>query len=278
MASTESPQREGFRAPESLPTRRSLRRKSRLSSALGVAGEIMMTLGALVGLFTLWHVVINDSIQGQQQQSAGVSVAEDWELEPQSPSLEAAEDSLPDASPVTPSSEEPPVIESADEGERFALLRVPRFGEGYVRAIGEGVDLTTVLNEPSLGVGRYSQSSELGATGNFALAGHRTTFGASFAEIGALRVGDPIFIEVPEGWFAYQFRNHEYVWPNEVEVLDHFPKQELSEGTHRILTLTSCHPRFSEAERIIAYATFVGWYPRESGPPSELNAVVGEGS
>lgn len=238
----------------------------------------MITLGALLGLFALWYVVINDSIQGQQQQRAGSSVADEWHVEPQSQTLSPVEEVLPVPPPVAPSSEAPPLIESVDEGEPFALLRVPRFGEGYVRAIGEGVDLSSVLNEPSLGVGRYPQSSELGATGNFALAGHRTTFGASFADIGSLRVGDPIFIEVPEGWFAYQFRNHEYVWPNEVEVLNHFPKQELSEGTHRILTLTSCHPRLSEAERIIAYATFVGWYPRENGPPSQLNAFVGEGS
>lgn len=263
---------------KTLPTRRSLRRRSRLSSALGVAGELMITLGVLVGLFVLWHAVINDTIQGQLQERAAVSIANEWNVQPRPQPFVPDEETPAELPLVTPSRDDPPVIESPDVGERFALLRVPRFGERFVRAIGEGVDLSTVLNEPSLGVGRYSQSSELGSTGNFALAGHRTTFGASFAEIGALRVGDPIFIEVPEGWFAYQFRNHEYVWPNEVEVLNHFPKQELSEGTHRILTLTSCHPRFSEAERIIAYATFVGWYPRESGAPSELDAVVGEGS
>lgn len=278
MASTESGQREGWEATKTLPTRRSLRRRSRLSSALGIAGELMITLGALVGLFVLWYVVINDTIQGLLQERAAVSFVNEWNVQP-SPQPFVPDEETPAELPlVTPSTDDPPVIESPDVGEPFALLRVPRFGEEFVRAIGEGVDLSTVLNEPSLGVGRYSQSSELGSTGNFALAGHRTTFGASFAEIGSLRVGDHLFIEVPEGWFAYQFRNHEYVWPDEVEVLNHFPREESKDGTHRILTLTSCHPRLSEAERIIAYATFVGWYPREGGAPAELDSIEGERS
>jgi sortase (surface protein transpeptidase) len=38
----------------------------------------------------------------------------------------------------------------------------------------------------------------MGAYGNFALAAHRTTFGAPFGDIGELRIGDQIYVEVPE--------------------------------------------------------------------------------
>ena len=42
----------------------------------------------------------------------------------------------------------------------------------------------------------------------------------------------------------------------------------------RVITLTSCHPKFSEAERVIAYGVYEGWYPRAGGPPTEIAQIV----
>jgi sortase A len=239
-----------------------------VARALGVVGEVMLTLGVLSGLFLGWHVVLNDLIQAGTQTEAAREVAQEW-TQPAPP--EQSEEVAPLASPTDL---EPPIIDAPAEGDVFALLYVPRFGENYVRTIAEGVDLATVLNSPTLGIGRYPQSDELGEIGNFAVAGHRTTFGATFANIGELRVGDRLYVEVPSGWYSYQFRNLEYVWPTEVEVLNSFPKMtEEAPGT-RVITLTSCHPRFSEAERIIAYGIYEGWYPREGGPPSEISHLM----
>jgi sortase A len=114
----------------------------------------------------------------------------------------------------------------------------------------------------------------LGEVGNFALAGHRTTWGATFGDIGELRIGDRIYVEVPEGWHSYQFRNLEYVWATEVDVLNSFPKMNVQDPNTRVITLTSCHPRFSEAERVIAYGVYEGWFPRDGGPPSEIADLV----
>jgi sortase A len=60
-----------------------------------------------------------------------------------------------------------------------------------------------------------------------------------------------------------------------MSVLDEIPRFAGAEPLERILTMTSCHPRFSEAERIIAYSVFESWYPRESGPPTEISHLVG---
>jgi len=38
--------------------------------------------------------------------------------------------------------------------------------------------------------------------------------------------------------------------------------------------MTSCNPRFSTAERIIAYAVLDAWYPRAGGPPAEISTLV----
>jgi len=253
----------------SFPSRRTIRRQSKLMQLIGVTGEILITFGVLMGLFLTWYLVWNDIIQGQQQKQAATSLANEWRTqEPVQAEPESVEPS------VMPSDEEPPIVRSPEAGEAFALLYVPRFGSEYVRRIAEGVDLETVLNNKALGVGRYSQSNQLGEIGNFALAAHRTTWGASFGGIGDLRIGDRIFVEVSEGWHSYAFRNLEYVWATETEVLNSFPKLRVEAENSRIITLTSCHPRFSLAERIIAYGVYEGWYPRAGGPPNDLAGIV----
>ena len=251
---------------------RRLRRQRRFRSAASVMAEVLLTAGVVTGLFLVWFMGINDVAQGQQQADSASEVAEAWneplvvESEGESLGVEPPE--------VLPSLMDPPTIEPGVPGTGFALLYVPRFGENYVRSIGEGVDLPSVLNSPEFGVGRYTESSALGEIGNFALAGHRTTYGASFAKIGELRIGDRLYVEVEQGWYSYVFRNLEYVWPTEVEVLQAFPKAADSEPSVRVLTLTSCHPRFSEAERIIAYALYEGWFPRSGGPPSDIAHLI----
>jgi sortase A len=46
----------------------------------------------------------------------------------------------------------------------------------------------------------------------------------------------------------------------------------------RVITLTSCHPRFTIEERIIAYGVYEGWYPRSDGPPQEIAEIVKGGA
>lgn len=256
----------------SLPTRRDRRAKARRSIAvLGVTGEVLITLGLLVGLFWVWFLFVNDVVVGAEQNAAGLELAESFQQEDGVVTFGKSYGS----SAGRQDSGEPPVVEAVSAGQALATLYVPRFGDNYQRAIGEGVDLPTALNSPRLGIGRYPETQNLGELGNFAIAGHRTTFGAAFAEIGELRVGDRIYVETKEGWFVYRFRNLEYVWPEAINVLNEVPRFEGIDPNERILTMTSCHPRFSEAERVIAYSVFDSWYPRVEGPPSEISHLVG---
>lgn len=234
-----------------------------------VGGEVSLTLGLIIGLFMGWYFFVNDAVVGNQQASSAEERVKKWsdsarEAEPESREVE-------DSRPVSP-----PVVELPAEGQEFAVLYVPRFGKDYLRPIAHGVDLETVLNNPTLGVGHYTESSSLGEKGNFAIAGHRTSFGAPFARIGELRLGDRLYIEVEEGWFIYRFRNLEYVKPTTVEVLNAFPHDMEPSAEDHILTLTSCHPRFSNAERIIAYAVLESWHPRAYGHPTELSHLADE--
>jgi sortase A len=255
-------------------SRRSDEKKRAARSVLGVTGEILITIGVLVQLFWLWNVGINDWIQGFTQKQAASTISQQWQDEAGTGVLDSDNDSGISVY-GTPVDGPPPVVDVVSQGTAFATLYVPRFGDTYQRVIGEGVDLATVLNNSRLGVGRYPESTPLGKEGNFAIAGHRTSFGASFGNISDLRVGDRLYIETPEGWYSYAFRNLEYVWPSEVDVLNPVPKQNAVDVSDRLLTLTSCHPRFSDAERIIAYAVFDGWYPRAGGPPADIANIVG---
>jgi len=46
------------------------------------------------------------------------------------------------------------------------------------------------------------------------------------------------------------------------------------QDTDRLMTMTSCNPRFGSQERIIAYALLEGWQPASAGPPAEIAAQV----
>ena len=256
---------------ESRGEQRQRARARRTSAILGVTGELLITAGALMGLFWVWFIFINDIVVGAEQNTAGAALSQSFSEDATSPTFGKAYGS----SEGRADAGDPPVVSAEGAGQAFATLYIPRFGEDFVRPIAEGVDLPTVLNNPRLGVGRYSETQALGEVGNFAIAAHRTTYGAPFADIGELRVGDRIYVETREGWYVYRFRNLEYVWPTAMSVLNEVPHFTAVEPRERILTMTSCHPRFSEAERIIAYSVFESWYPREAGPPSEIAQLVG---
>lgn len=225
-------------------------------------------------LFLGWYVWLNDVITGSAQQDAAQEIQEQLRADFERDRGDATAEPQPE-DPSEPRDPGEPVVGTAPpEGEAFGALIVPRFGEDYVRTIASGVDLRTVLNNSRLGVGHYMETQMPGEVGNFALAAHRTTYGAPFADIAELRVGDRLYVETRDGWYEYSFRNHEYVWPTAVQVLEPVPQAPQVEANDRILTLTSCNPRFSAAERIIAYAVFETWYPREDGPPAEISGLT----
>lgn len=240
---------------------------------IGAVGELLMTAGVFVLLFLGWHVWYNDLVSGIAQNNAGAELAKQWENVPvKVPEFDRTEGT----SDGVAKSPKPPVTPSGELAERFATMLVPRFGPTFERAIATGIDPKTVLNIRDAGIGHYPQSSDLGEIGNFAVAGHRTTYGAPFGDIDQLRVGDRIYIETKAGWYVYRFRNLEYVWPNNVGVLKPVPEDSVR-AKDRILTMTSCHPKLSAAERVIAYSVFETFVPRDRGAPAEVAAIKAAG-
>ena len=247
----------------------------RRAGVTGVLGEILLSLGVVVLLYVVWQMWVGDWIYGAQNNAAGQELSAQWEQQQPGPDALPIPGFDPDATPSEDPVEIAPVIapEPAD-AEIFALMRVPRWGDDYATAIAGGVSRARTLDH--IGIGHYPGTQMPGELGNFALAAHRTTWGAPFARIADLHVGDPIVIESPDGWYTYRFRTLEYVTPDAIDVLLPVPQAPGVHANERYITLTSCSPRFSLAERIVAYGVFEGFQPRADGPPASLRGQSAE--
>ncbi len=139
---------------------------------------------------------------------------------------------------------------------------------GVDKFVVQGTDEADLRRGP----GHYPQTVMPGEKGNAAIAGHRTTYGAPFFRLNELHAGDAIYITNLGGrTFLYRVsRPPRAVNPDDVAVLDNtsFPE----------LTLTTCNPRFSAAQRLIVVARLVGTAlpaPRPVTPGSGSTSASG---
>jgi len=239
----------------------------RRTSVVGVLGEILITAGVVVLLFIVWQQWFNDIVVANTTRSEASTLSR--ELGRQTP------DPVQSGAPATSTS--PPVGRAPANGAKFAVLYVPRFGSTYQVPIAGGTDTTQTLNTGA--AGHYDSTQMPGAVGNVAIAGHRTTHGAPFAAIADLRVGDHFYVQTADGYYTYTFRNLEYVKPTQVQVLQVVPDAPVvsTASRDRLITLTSCNPKFSAAERIIAFGSFTSWQPLSAGAPGEIKSIVTKG-
>ena len=236
-------------------------------SVVGVLGELLLTAGVLILLFLGWQLWWNDAIMAGQQSSAASELSSEWQQQ--------ASETQGTTPPPDPASYGDPVVDTSElaDGEAFAVMYVPRFGEDSQRNIAEGYGLD-VLNSFDLGVGHYPQTQRPGEVGNFAIAAHRSAYGGGMHEIEQLQLGDAIYIQTRDGWYTYRFRDFEYVTPEAVGVLAPVPHHPELQPTDRLITLTTCNPLYSTAERIIANGVLESWQPSAAGPPAEIAAAV----
>jgi sortase A len=246
---------------------RAHRAKSRGSlGVVGVIGELLITAGVFVLMFIGWQLWLGDIIEGAAQSQQAQKLSESWHAS-------AGPTAAPTTAPAATGSSAPPIVANAPgNAQKFGILYVPRFGSTWERPIAQGVGVADVLD--AIGVGHYPGTAMPGAVGNFAIAAHRHAYGGGFENLHLLHVGDHVYVGTKDGWYEYTFRDIEYVQPTQVNVLLPVPMQPGVAPVDRILTMTTCNPFFSTAERMIAYATFDTWYPYAQGPPPEIAATV----
>ena len=195
-------------------------------------------LGAIILLFVAWQLW-GTSISQHQDQSQ-LKSAFDAAVRAHHPpkSTGAGPALIPAATHVA----------SPPDGTVVARIQIPVIGvDQYVVSGTNATDL-------SKGPGHYIGTAVPGQAGNVAIAGHRTTHGAPFNRLGQLVKGNQIYLTTTSGeHLTYVVSGTpQAVSPSDVAVLNYF-------GDNRI-TLTTCTPEFSAAQRLIAVGTL-----KESG-------------
>lgn len=209
-------------------------------------GQMLITLGAVVLLFLVYEIWVTDQINEGVQSELTQDLRQQW-ADGQDP-LQVPD--RPDGSPG-----------QLPLGEGFAFIRIPAFGLDYVRVVLEGTDEEKLTEGP----GHYPDSALPGEVGNFAMAGHRVGKGSPFLNLDQLDAGDAIIIETAEDWYVYRVLDEggtipgqQIVSPDRVEVVAPVPGAPGETPTRALLTLTTCHPKFSASQRLIVHAELDG--------------------
>jgi sortase (surface protein transpeptidase) len=259
-------------------------------------GQLLMTLGIVVLLFVVYEVYVTDLFGQQKQAEATTEVDQVWASSEVGATSTVVVDN-PDELVTDPRQRTPTY--ATPTGAGFAKLYVPAFGADYVFTVVEGTDSDDLY----IGPGHYSNTQLPGQEGNFAVAGHRVSKGSPFNDLGLLASCDAVVIETQDDWFVYR------VLPMEDEVADwastprahcdgvgvqtgiydgvfgreitvpsdyaqvlpvpHVESTDVPAGTQRMITLTTCHPQFSDAQRMIIHGVLVKSYSKSAGflPP-----------
>jgi sortase A len=203
-------------------------------------GRALITIGVLILLFVAYELW-----------GTGISEARDQHrLKNQFKTLQQAA-----PPPATPGVALPPT----PEGDAIAIIEIPKIN--VTKAVVQGVGVEDLKKGP----GHYPQTPMPGQKGNAAIAGHRTTYGHPFYDVDALKPGDDIYISTREGKFQYKVDHSMNVDPHDVAVLDATPDN--------LLTLTTCTPRFSAAQRLIVVSRLIGT-AKEAPPPPPAAPIV----
>ncbi|MTD14746.1 class E sortase [Nakamurella sp. YIM 132087] len=269
-------------------------------------GQTLISLGVVVLLFVVYEVYVTDIFSAAKQDTATEKLDEAWQTASVTETSAVTESAVVTVSgdaveqlvqnPATRTPDYPVAY-----GDGFAKIYIPAFGSDYSYTIIEGTD----PDDLDTGPGHYPDTQLPGEQGNFAIAGHRVSKGSPFNELGLLSSCDALVVETKSDWFVYRVLpmenevqgwsaagrancadvaplggEYEGVYGREITVpsdyaqvlpVPHVESMEVPADAERIITLTTCHPQFSDAERMIVHGVLVKSYAKKAGfTPPEL--------
>jgi sortase A len=228
----------------------------RLRWAVRILGEVLITVGLLLYLFIAWQLWWTDVTANREQAVTIYALEKGFG---------------PAGSPVRGAAPADPLatLTNVPFGQAFAIMRIPRFGADYARPVLQGTDSDALTK----GIGHYSGTAFPGQVGNFAVAGHRTTYGKPFSDIDLLQKGDIIVAETKTNYLVYSVDRYVIVTPDQVEVIAPVPQHPGASPTQAWMTMTACTPRFSASQRYVVFSKLVKSIPRANGLPASFMAV-----
>ncbi|HEX7746237.1 MAG TPA: class E sortase [Micromonosporaceae bacterium] len=222
---------------------------SRIRAGVRISGELMITFGLVVLLFAGYEIWGKSVIVDAHQDDLSHQLAQAWNREPATDPTVAA--------PAATASRKPAVV-----GKPIAGLYIPKLGKNWV--VVEGVSQKDIRYAP----GHYPGTAMPGDPGNFAVAGHRNR--ATFWRLDELVPGrDAIVVETKTNWYVYRVIKKRIVRPDQVEVVSPMP---LGAPKRRLLTLTTCNPKFDNYQRLIIHAELEYTLAKSDGRPPELGS------
>jgi sortase A len=253
-------------------------------------GQLLVTVGAVLLLFVVYEVWVSNIFADRKQEHVKSQLATAWK-NGQDPLKGEDRLNLPVGAQVV-----------LPAGEGFANLYIPQFGKDYAKTIVQGTNETDL----NIGPGHYDNTQVPGQLGNFAVAGHRVGKGEPFLNLDQLHPGDSIVVQTATNWYVYSVLGNkaayaaalklsgdarsnaidaslaavdsqgvpgrEIVSPSAVQVIDPVPDHPGATPTRALLTLTTCHPKYTANQRMIVHAALVRAVPvKGSAIPKELS-------
>jgi sortase A len=242
----------------------------RIRTVIRGVGQTLLTLGLVMLLLAAYEVWFTDVVNHRTQKHLTTELQKQWD-EGDDPTVEA---------PAKPGQK----VRDIPLGDGFALIYIPDFGTDYVYTVVEG----TGLDELNEGPGHYVDTPLPGAVGNVSIAGHRVGKGSPFLNLDKLHAGSAIVIRTKSYWYTYRvlgdkatgnpdavsalgFPGREIVDPSNVGVIAPVPDKPGAKPTQRLLTLTTCHPKFTAKQRMVIHAQLDGApFPVGEGTPPSM--------
>jgi sortase A len=253
-------------------------------------GQTLITAGLVLLLFVVYEVWVSNLFADRKQHQVRQQLATQWQ-KGQDPLKGEDRLNLPIGKQVV-----------LPVGDGFANLYIPRFGKDFVRTVVQGTDDASLDKGP----GHYMNSQLPGQIGNFAIAGHRVGKGEPFLNLDQLRPGDKLVVQTATNWYVYTVLGdqkafaaaqrltsasarssaltaalatpdsqgvpgREIVSPSAVQVIAPVPDHPDETPTRAMLTLTTCHPKYTADQRMIVHAVLSRAVPdKGSQLPKEL--------
>lgn len=232
---------------------------SRAWSAVGVVGELLITVGVLLLLFVAYQLLWTNVTAQRAADQVATDLQDSWTRPGTTGTINETDETADDTPTARP-----------EIGDAFALMYIPRMDD---KVWGMPVLESVEPSDLARGIGHYPTTALPGGKGNFAVAAHRATNGEPFRDIDRLRDGDKVFVETQDTWFEYTLRRDQIVEPTDSWVIDPVPGDPGATPSERLITLTTCNPRWGSTTRWIWWGDLTTRYDKSTGEtPPEIEA------
>lgn len=224
--------------------------RRRVDAVLAIVGRTFISAGLLLlGLvvYQLWGT-------GLEQSRAQSRLRDEFQT------LIASPPTTKDAVTNVDDTSMPQIDTPNRPNSALALLEIPSASVADV--VVNGATVSALRHGP----GHITGTALPGQPGNSAIAGHRTSYGAPFADLDDVEIGDDVRVTTRDGRFTYTVNDVRIVSPRQTEVLR-------AQKNRSLLTLITCHPRWSTAKRLIVVAELSASEPVATSSPTSVPSV-----